>query len=74
MMKTLSIKLPEDLYTKLKQRANINGLSVSAFIRLILLQNRYLNLTEVVDDLDECDASAVAWPGNSGAWSGSSGR
>lgn len=66
MMKTLSIKLPEDLYIKLKQRASMNGLSISAFIRLILMQNRYLNLTEVVDELDESDRNA--------AWSGSSGR
>ena len=69
-MKTITLKVSDELYDQLKQVSNKTGFTISAIIRYSLLKHMPL---EVVDELDENDCNSVRL-GNSAAWSGSSGR
>lgn len=62
-MKTITLKVSDELYDQLKQVSNKTGFTISAIIRYSLLKHMPL---EVVDELDESDRNS--------AWSGSSGR
>ena len=63
-MKTVSFKINDETFEKIKNKALKYNLSVSAWIRIFLLKALNEEL-EVVDELSKSNSS--------GAWAGSSG-
>ena len=64
-MKTVSFKINDETFEKIKNKALKYNLSVSAWIRIFLLKALNEEL-EVVDELSKSNSS--------GAWAGSSGK
>ena len=64
-MKTVSFKINDEMFEKIKNKALKYNLSVSAWIRIFLLKALNEEL-EVVDELSKSNSS--------GAWAGSSGK
>ena len=63
-MKTVSFKINDETFEKIKNKALKYNLSVSAWIRIFLLKALNEEL-EVVDELSKSNSSA-AWAGSSG--------